>query len=213
MEKYITQYPIDGDNVVTKPSFSYSPPSEGCPTGGVGNTPSEKSSTVGVVNSTNNKNEKTLYINSIQLRLNPVLGLPYNPVLKKRARDLRQAENLSEVLFWMQVTKGGFHKIDFDRQRVIGNYIVDFYVKKLGLVIEIDGSSHIGKEEYDKAREDYLCSLGLRVYRIQVIDVMKRMVIVMRDLEIFLIENYGELDFVVTERNEPLYPSGTNISP
>lgn len=71
----------------------------------------------------------------------------------------------------MQVTKGGFHKIDFDRQRVIGSYIVDFYIKRLGLVIEIDGSSHVGKEEYDLEREDYLRSLGLKIYRIEVSDV------------------------------------------
>ena len=105
---------------------------------------------------------------------------------------MRQAENLSEVLFWMQVTKGRFHKIDFDRQRVIGNYIVDFYVKKLGLVIEIDGSSHQGKEEYDKERSDYLISLGLRVYRIQVVDVMQHLSMVMSALEDYIIAEYGE---------------------
>jgi len=105
---------------------------------------------------------------------------------------MRQAKNLSEVLFWMQVTKGRFHNIDFDRQRVIGNYIADFYVKKLGLVIEIDGSSHIGKEEYDKERSDYLISLGLRVYRIQVVDVMQHLSMVMRELENYLVAEYGE---------------------
>jgi very-short-patch-repair endonuclease len=144
-----------------------SPPLEGCPKGGV-------------------------VINNITLKLNPIIDLPYNPILKKRAKDLRQAENLSEVLFWMQVTKGRFHKIDFDRQRVIGNYIVDFYVKKLGLVIEIDGSSHEGKEEYDKERSDYLISLGLRVYRIQVVDVMQHLSMVMSALEEYLITEYGE---------------------
>jgi predicted helicase len=35
VEKYITQYPIDGDNVVTKPRYIPSPPLEGCPKGGV----------------------------------------------------------------------------------------------------------------------------------------------------------------------------------
>lgn len=65
---------------------------------------------------------------------------------------MRQARNLPEVLFWIQVTKSRFHKIDFDRQRIIGNFIVDFHVKKLGLVIEIDGSSHDHKIEYDKKR-------------------------------------------------------------
>ncbi|WP_317228619.1 MULTISPECIES: DUF559 domain-containing protein [Chryseobacterium] len=44
--------------------------------------------------------------------------------------------------------------MDFDRQRIIGNYIVDFYVKTLGLIIEIDGSSHDGKEIYDSIRQE-----------------------------------------------------------
>ena len=60
------------------------------------------------------------------------------------------------------------------------------------LVVEIDGSSHIGKEEYDKEREDYLISLGLRVYRIQVVDIMQHLSNVMRALEEYLIAEYGE---------------------
>jgi len=135
-------------------------------------------------------------INNFTIYLQPIIELPYNPALKQRAKELRQAENLPEVLFWMQVTKGGFHKIDFDRQRIIGSFIVDFYIKKLGLIIEIDGSSHIGKEEYDKEREDYLVSFSLKVFRIQVIDVMKRMTTVLRDLEKYIIENYGEKEVV-----------------
>ncbi len=133
-----------------------------------------------------------ILINGVTIYLHPIIELPCNHALKQRARELRQAENLPEVLFWMQVTKAGFHKLDFDRQRIIGSFIVDFYVKKLGLIIEIDGSSHIGKEKYDKEREDYLTSLGLKMYRIQVIDVMKRMSSVLHDLENYIIENFGE---------------------
>ena len=133
---------------------------------------------------------KPLQIRDILLKTNPILHLPYNPRLKEKSKKLRQAENLPEVLFWMQVTKSRFHKIDFDRQRVIGNFIVDFYVKRLGLVIEIDGSSHDTKVEYDKAREDYLLSLGLKVYRIKVIDIMHHMTMVMAALEDYITENY-----------------------
>jgi len=75
------------------------------------------------------KETKVLKIENTILKLNPIANLPYNPNLKLRARELRQAEDLPEVLFWMQVTKGRLHKIDFDRQRVIGSFIVDFYVK------------------------------------------------------------------------------------
>lgn len=137
------------------------------------------------------KDSKVLKIKNTFLKPNPITKLPYNPKLKLRARELRQAENLSEVLFWMQITKGRFYKIDFDRQRVIGNYIVDFYIKQLGLVIEIDGASHDHKIDYDKIREDFLISLGLKIHRIKVLDVMHNMPTVMTSLEEYIIENYG----------------------
>lgn len=132
-----------------------------------------------------------LIINGSTIKPNPILNLPYNPNLKVRAKELRRAENLPEVLFWMKVNKKQFHGIDFDRQRVIGNYIVDFYIKKLGLVIEIDGSSHDHKEEYDAQREEFLVSLGLRVYRIKVKDVMQRMGDVVVGLENYIIAKYS----------------------
>lgn len=138
-----------------------------------------------------NEKSKILKIKDIILQPTPITTLPYNPLLKEKARALRQAKNLSEVLFWIQVTKGRFHEIDFDRQRVIGHFIVDFYIKQLGLVIEIDGSSHDTKIEYDKMREDYLISLGLKIYRIKVTDVMQNMCVTLISLEEYIIQNFG----------------------
>lgn len=97
-----------------------------------------------------------LYIKGIKLRINFLNDLPRNPKLAKLSKDKRKAGYLPEVLFWQQVLKRRFHSIDFDRQRNIGNYIVDFYVKYLGLVVEINGSSHDSSEEYDEIRENYL---------------------------------------------------------
>jgi very-short-patch-repair endonuclease len=151
-----------------------SPPSEGCPTGGVVHK------------------EIVTIINNHPIIRNFVENLPYNPSLNQLAKDKRKAGILSEVLFWQQVHKGIFHKIDFDRQRIIGNYIVDFYVKTLGLVIEIDGSSHDVKIEYDAERQLYLENLGLNVYRIADIDVKKNPDIVMMDLENYIIQKYAE---------------------
>jgi very-short-patch-repair endonuclease len=85
--------------------------------------------------------EKPICRRSIEL-------LPYNKALSSRANALRKARVLSEVIFWRKVRNDTFWVIDFDRQRIIGSFIVDFYVKSLGLIIEIDGSSHEGKEEY-----------------------------------------------------------------
>ena len=133
-----------------------------------------------------------IIINNITILPRPITNLPYNPKLKERAKALRYAENLPEVLFWMQVTKKRFHELDFDRQRVIGNYIVDFYIKQLGLVVEIDGKSHDFDGDYDERREKYLVSLGLKVYRVAVVDVLRNMNFVLMGLENYIVEHYGE---------------------
>lgn len=102
-------------------------------------------------------------------------SLPYNPALKERARALRQAGNFSEVLFWNEVKNKQFKGFDFDRQKIIGNYIVDFYCTNCNVVIEIDGSSHDDKVEYDATRDAYLESLGLTVIHISAKDVLQNL--------------------------------------
>ncbi|APC91549.1 MULTISPECIES: endonuclease domain-containing protein [Francisella] len=92
--------------------------------------------------------------------------LPYNSKLKQRAKELRQAGNLSEVLLWNKLKNKQLLNLDFNRQKIIGNYIVDFYCPSLNIVIEVDGSSHNDKFEYDEQRQVYLESLGLHVERI-----------------------------------------------
>ena len=103
------------------------------------------------------------------------MSLPYNPNLKERAKKLRQARNLSEVLFWNQVKNKKFKGFDFDRQKIVGNYIVDFYCSNCNVVVEIDGKSHDHKVEYDAKRDAYLKSLGLEVIHIPVVQIMKNM--------------------------------------
>ncbi|RRD74109.1 DUF559 domain-containing protein, partial [Tannerella forsythia] len=66
------------------------------------------------------------YIHGVPVYRRVIGRLPVNGRLAPRAKALRKAGILSEILFWKQVHKGRFHGIDFDRQRVIGNYIVDF---------------------------------------------------------------------------------------
>lgn len=99
------------------------------------------------------------------------LSLPYNPQLKEKAKGLRQAGNLSEVLLWEQLKNKQFKGLDFDRQKIIGNYIVDFYCASHNIVLEIDGCSHDNKGEYDTERNNYLKSLGLDVIHILDADV------------------------------------------
>ena len=73
------------------------------------------------------------------------MDLPSNPNLKERAKELRQADNLSEVLFWNQVKNKQCQGFDFDRQKIVGNYIVDFYRSNCNVVIEMAAVMMINK--------------------------------------------------------------------
>ncbi len=130
-------------------------------------------------------------INNIPIQRHFIHNLPYNPALKKLASVKRKESLLSEIAFWREVRNGNFYNIDFDRQRIIGNYIVDFYVKALALVVEVDGVSHETKVSYDLKRENYITSFGIKVFRVSDIDVLYNLQDVMKRLECFIIANYG----------------------
>ncbi|MGJ4850545.1 endonuclease domain-containing protein [Bacillota bacterium Meth-B3] len=100
------------------------------------------------------------------------MSLPYNPELAGLARELRKAGNLAEVLFWRQVHRGRFKGYDFDRQKIIGNYIADFFCANCGVVIEIDGHSHDERTEHDAERDAFFEGLGLAVIRIAARDIL-----------------------------------------
>ena len=136
--------------------------------------------------------KKTLtYIQGIEIFRRKIELLPKNKDLLSRSRSLRKGYVLSEVVFWKQVRNKEFHQIDFDRQKIIGNYIVDFYVKSLGVVVEIDGTSHNDKEEYDEKRQQFLESLDLVVYIISDYRIKNDLIDVMKDLEDFIIEKFS----------------------
>jgi len=89
--------------------------------------------------------------------------IPYNPKLKQRARELRKNMTLAEKRMWLFCLK----KLNLNvlRQKPIDHFIVDFYIPCLKLVIEIDGKSHINKQDYDKERTQVLEKYGLKVVR------------------------------------------------
>lgn len=78
-----------------------------------------------------------------------------------------------EKKVWYQILKGHIPK--FHRQRIIGNYIVDFYCPKLKLIIEIDGYQHFEERQlaYDAERTEYLEKLGFYVLRFENTEVNK----------------------------------------
>ena len=130
-------------------------------------------------------------IEGIIIYRNFVENLPYNPNLIPLTKIKRKQGILSEVLFWQQARNRGFHGIDFDRKRIIGNYIVDFYVKALGLIVEIDGVKYDPEKEYGSTRIAFLTGLGLNVFIISDWDVKHQLRKLMKDLENYIIEVYG----------------------
>mgnify|MGYP001418013950 CR=1 FL=1 len=134
---------------------------------------------------------KELCIDGIRLKPKYSFGLPFNPFLKERAKALRKARNFSEVIFRKHVHKGKFYNIDFHRQKIIGNYIVDFYIESLSIVIEIDGNSHNGKEEYDWYRDEFFESCGLTKFRVSDMMILYDLQTVLNELKAFIIKNYS----------------------
>ena len=90
--------------------------------------------------------------------------IPYNKNLKALARKLRKDMTFGEVLLWNEMKGDQFYGFDFDRQRCIDNYIVDFYCKDLMLAIEIDGMSHNHEEAFlkDEIRQNNLENFGVK---------------------------------------------------
>ena len=90
----------------------------------------------------------------------------HNPDLTQRAKELRSNMTKEERKLWFCYLRS--RRPRFLRQKVIDNYIVDFYCAEARLIIELDGSQHYEdtEKEYDKLRTEALERRGLRVIRI-----------------------------------------------
>ncbi len=104
------------------------------------------------------------------------MTLPYNKRLKAVARELRKNMTDAERFLWGKVRRKQLKGYQFYRQKNIGDFIVDFYCPSANLVIEIDGGQHFTKDGRlkDKARDQYLEGLGLKVLRFSGRDVFKK---------------------------------------
>jgi len=92
--------------------------------------------------------------------------IPYNKKNLSLAKELRKNMTPWERKLWFSFLKE--YPIRFQRQKAIGNYIVDFYAASAKLCIELDGSGHYEKlqEEKDILRTKDLQQMGLFVLRI-----------------------------------------------
>ena len=109
--------------------------------------------------------------------------IPYNPGLRKFARELRQNSTLGEILLWKEISKRKLG-VQFHRQVPVHEHILDFYCHEIKLAIEIDGYSHDNpdQKEKDMIRDLNLSQLGITVIRIDDIDVKRNLDSVVRFL-------------------------------
>jgi very-short-patch-repair endonuclease len=121
--------------------------------------------------------------------------IPYNPELKQRAKDLRNNMTKSEVMLWNELKQGKIYGFDFDRQRCIDHFIVDFYCKDLMLAIEVDGSIHDLDEvkKKDIYRQNKLENLGITFLRFRDEDVKNDLGGVVNELKNWVNENKNNL--------------------
>lgn len=92
-------------------------------------------------------------------------NLPNNKNLRVNAQALRKEATKWERRLWYDFLKS--YPIQFNRQKNIGNYIVDFYCKQVKLVVELDGEYHRDEDVFisDKKRAEYLEQLEITVIR------------------------------------------------
>ena len=109
--------------------------------------------------------------------------IPYRPELVKRARELRKNLTPAERRLWKYISRKQIQGFDFDRQKPIDTYIVDFYCKQLKLAIEIDGQSHDFKADYDLKRQEVLESFGITVIRFSEKEVLNNLESVLPQIE------------------------------
>jgi very-short-patch-repair endonuclease len=87
-----------------------------------------------------------------------------NSFTKSAAKDLRKKMTDAERILWHRL-RGGQLNVKFRRQYPFENYVLDFVCLERRLVIEVDGSQHAEKKEYDETRSERLRGAGFTILR------------------------------------------------
>ena len=94
-----------------------------------------------------------------------------NNKLLENARSLRRDMTRQEKHLWYDFLQ--HYPVKIYKQRIIDNFIADFYCHKARLVIELDGSQHYTHEgkSYDEARTEIINQYGIKVIRYSNLDI------------------------------------------
>ena len=106
----------------------------------------------------------------------------YNGKLTANSKMLRKNMTKEERHLWYDCLKRLGTTVH--RQKVLGSFIVDFYIASAKIVIELDGSQHYEPEyqEKDAQRDAYLTSIGCTVLRYSNADINYRFQEVCQDI-------------------------------
>jgi very-short-patch-repair endonuclease len=137
--------------------------------------------------------------------------IPYNPFLKNIAKRLRHNMTFSEVKLWNELKNGKMLGYDFDRQRPIDGYVVDFYCKDLMLTLEVDGATHLDEDAIlkDKKRQVELEALGVKFLRFDAMLIVNKVESVVKEIQNWIIEyeeKNGVPEFVKRKREKLMNP-------
>lgn len=96
------------------------------------------------------------------------------------AKQLRRQMTAAELYFLQAFSRS--IEIKIASQVVISGYIVDFLLPTVKLIIEIDGTSHKGRENYDQQRTERLVKLGYKVIRFSNHRVLSQIAAVIQEM-------------------------------
>jgi very-short-patch-repair endonuclease len=87
--------------------------------------------------------------------------------IKKRrwANGMKHQPTKGESAMWLILKPFTKRKFRLRRQYVLFGFIADFAFLNSKIIVEVDGSSHNGKEDYDKQRDEVFKHNGWRTLR------------------------------------------------
>lgn len=97
--------------------------------------------------------------------LHPRGNISYLNQLLTLSRKNRKNSTMAEQKMWKELLMKRKTGYKFLRQKPINRFILDFYCSELNLAIEIDGSSHNKKKNYDEERDGFLERIGIKTIR------------------------------------------------
>jgi len=84
---------------------------------------------------------------------------------QRKAQYMRDNPTKGEAALWAWIRDGNLSGLKFETQVIIRGFIADFVCHQHKLIIEVDGSSHDDRQEYDEHRTSVLNDAGFRVVR------------------------------------------------